>query len=373
MSITTQLPAGITRTAQKLADGRNIFYYDSTPTRRDAVDRRPTEPLAPIGELRHDALRNDWVAIAAHRQTRTFMPPKELCPLCPTASDATELLTEIPEASYEVAVFDNRFPSLTRPAEGFDLVEPIGLQATPIEAAGKCEVVCFSEDHTGSFKTLTPAAVRVVLEAWKDRTQAMSELADVVHVFPFENRGVEIGVTLPHPHGQIYGYSYLPMTVKNMLQAADDFHARTGEILLDEIVARELEECIRVVAMNREWVAYVPYAARYPYEIHIAPRRSVKRLPDLDEAASSEFAEVYLEVLQRLDGVFNMEMPYIAAWHQAPFGTIGENARLHLQLTSIRRAPDKIKYLAGSESAMGAFIGDVTPEQSAEALRAVSL
>jgi UDPglucose--hexose-1-phosphate uridylyltransferase len=302
------------------------------------------------------------------------MPPKELCPLCPTAVDADEkYLTEIPADSYEVVVFDNRFPSLTRPSADFVLETPFDLQVGPIEAAGKCEVVCFSSNHNGSFKDLSEQQVRTVLEAWKDRTNELGELPEVQHVFVFENRGTEIGVTLPHPHGQIYGYSYIPMHMKNMIAAANDFYARTSKVLLDEIVAREIRDEVRVVVQNSEWVAFAPYASRYPYEIHIAPKRSVKRLPDLDEDASSTFAEIYLEVLKRLDGVFDVQMPYIAAWYQAPFTPDAEHVRLHLQITSIRRAPDKIKYLAGSEAAMGAFIGDVTPESSAAQLRDVKL
>lgn len=367
------LGAGVVRSDRQLADGRGIHYYDTRGQSRSAVDRRPAEDLSPIGELRHNALLDDWVAVAAHRQTRTFMPPKELCPLCPTAPTADVALTEIPEADYEVVVFDNRFPSLTRPAAGFELPELTGLQTDSIEAAGKCEVVCFSPDHNGSFRQLTASQVRVVLEAWKDRTHELLRLPDVVHVFPFENRGVEIGVTLPHPHGQIYGYSYLPLTTKTMLQAAVEYRQRNHRHLLDDVVARELAEGTRLVAENAEWIAFVPYAARYPYEIHLTPRRSAMRLPDLDESASAGFADVYLEALRRLDGVFGVEMPYIPAWHQAPLADGADALRLHLQITSIRRSPDKIKYLAGSESAMGAFISDVTPEQAAAQLQAVQL
>jgi UDPglucose--hexose-1-phosphate uridylyltransferase len=374
MQTSKKLLANVFKSEISLADGRSLFFYDLGEITRSAIDKRQVEPPAPTGELRHDALRDDWVAIAAHRQTRTFMPPKELCPLCPTAVDADEkYLTEIPADSYEVVVFDNRFPSLTRPSADFVLETPFNLQVGPIEAAGKCEVVCFSSNHNGSFKDLSTSQVRVVLEAWKDRTNELGELPDVQHVFVFENRGTEIGVTLPHPHGQIYGYSYIPMHMKNMIAAANDFYARTSKVLLDEIVAREIRDEVRVVVQNSEWVAFVPYASRYPYEIHIAPKRSVKRLPDLDENASSTFAEIYLEVLKRLDGVFDVQMPYIAAWYQASFTPDAEHVRLHLQITSIRRAPDKIKYLAGSEAAMGAFIGDVTPESSAAQLRDVKL
>ncbi len=373
MTTTSTLPAGITRADSHLADGREIHYYDTSGVVRNAVDRRPAEEQSPIGELRHNALLNDWVAVAAHRQTRTFMPPKELCPLCPTAADADTLLTEIPESDYEVVVFDNRFPSLTHPSSDFQLPHMHGLQSQHIEAAGKCEVVCFSSNHTGSFKELNESQVRVVLEAWRDRTAAMATHEHIQHVFPFENRGVEIGVTLPHPHGQIYGYSYLPIVTQQMLNAARAYFAANGSVLLDDIVAREIAAEIRIVARNSEWIAYVPFAARYPYEIHIAPLRSVALMTELDEAASKAFASVYLEVLRRLDAVFGVDMPYIAAWHQSPLREGHDVMRLHLQVTSIRRSPDKIKYLAGSESAMGAFISDVTPEQAAAQLREVVL
>jgi UDPglucose--hexose-1-phosphate uridylyltransferase len=158
-----------------------------------------------------------------------------------------------------------------------------------------------------------------------------------------------------------------------MLRAATDYFERNGRVLLEDIVERELRDEVRIVAENAEWVAYVPFAARYPYEIHLAPRTSVALLTDLTESASAAFAEVYLEVLHRLDGVFGVEMPYIAAWHQSPLREGRDLMRLHLQITSIRRAPDKIKYLAGSESAMGAFISDVTPESAAAQLRSVVL
>ena len=363
----------ITRTDRQLADGRAIFYYDTQGQKRDAKDQRPVEPVAPIGELRHNALTDDWVAVAAHRQTRTFMPPRELCPLCPTAAGTTDMLTEIPESDYEVVVFDNRFPSLTRPAANFKFPKLVGLQDIEIEAAGKCEVVCFSPDHNASFHQLTEAQSRVVLEAWIDRTREIAKLDDVVHIAPFENRGVEIGVTLPHPHGQIYGYSYLPAATKQMQYAANKHWDTTGAILLEDIVARELADEVRVIAKNEHWVAYVPFASRYPYEIHVAPLKAVRTLLDLDESQADSFSAVYLEALRRLEGLFNLEMPYIAAWHQAPIRDHQSNLRLHLQITSIRRSPEKLKYLAGSESAMGAWISDVTPEQAAADLKAVKL
>ena len=158
-----------------------------------------------------------------------------------------------------------------------------------------------------------------------------------------------------------------------MLTSAEEYFKRTGRVLLDDIVAREIKDQVRIVVQNADWVAYVPYAARYPFEIHIAPRKFVSDLAHLSDDVANAFPEIAKEVLLRLDGVFGIEMAYIAAWHQAPVRVGRDALGLHLQITSIRRAPGKLKYLAGSESAMGAFIMDMKPEQSAAQLRDVKL
>jgi len=240
-------------------------------------------------------------------------------------------------------------------------------------AAGKCEVICFTAEHGNAFKDLTPARVRVLLEAWIDRTAELSQESFIEHIAPFENRGEEIGVTLTHPHGQIYAYSYIPPRVEKMLTAANKYKASTGKVLFDEVVAREIRDEERIIARNDRWIAFVPYAARYPFEIHVAPLNPVADLAGLNEQDRDAFAPIALEVMKRLDGVFGIDMAYIAAWHQAPVRVGRDVLRLHWQITSVRRAPGKLKYLAGSESAMGAFIMDMRPEQSAAQLREVVL
>ena len=353
-----------------MSDGRTIRYYDTGDQNRNASDLRPFEDQPPIGELRFDALVNEWVAMAAHRQGRIFLPPKELCPLCPTSG---ELLTEIPEADFEVVVFDNRSPSLRPPVGDWALPDQVGPDTDLGTAAGKCEVICFTADHGKSFKDLTPARVRVLLEAWIDRTEELSLEPFIEHIAPFENRGEEIGVTLSHPHGQIYAYSYLPPRVEKMLAAAQAYKQSTGKNLFDEVIAREIRDHERIIVRNDHWIAYVPYASRYPFEIHVAPLNPVADLTGLTEADCDAFPAIALEVMNRLDGVFGIEMAYIAAWHQAPVRVGRDLLRLHWQITSVRRAPGKLKYLAGSESAMGAFIMDMRPEQSALQLREVKL
>ncbi len=364
------LTAGIIRTDRTMADGRTIRYYDDGVVARTAVDQRQVDAMPGIGDLRLDPLVNEWVIVASHRQRRAFLPPKELCPLCPTHDN---LASEIPESSYQVAVFDNRTPALTAPHEDFRHGVITGFDTPDVPAAGKCEVVCYTDQHEGSFGELSLHQIRMVMEAWRDRTRELSTLSYIEQVFPFENRGEEVGVTLNHPHGQIYAYSFITPRTQNMLDVAEAHLKKTGRVLMDDIVARELKDELRIVAQNSEWVAYVPYASRYPFEIHVAPRRSVPDLAELDDVAADAFPEIAKEVMQRLDGVFGIQMAYIGAWHQAPVRTGRDALRAHWQITSVRRAPGKLKYLAGSESAMNAFVMDMKPEQSAGQLRDVKL
>ena len=268
-----------------MSDGRGIRYYDSGVVDRSAIDQRPDEGRPGIGELRLDLLTGDWVAMAAHRQTRVFLPPKELCPLCPTKPG---LLSEIADTSYQVVVFDNKSPSLTAPSHNWDLPANEGIDTPLTEAAGKCEVICFTDDHETSFGALSPAQIRIVMEAWRDRTRALSAVDYIAQVFPFENRGEEVGVTLNHPHGQIYAYSYITPRTLKMLESATLHKAKHNRILLDDIIARELKDEVRIIARNEHWIAYVPFAARYPFEIHVAPLAGVADLAELSDAQADD-------------------------------------------------------------------------------------
>ncbi|HCU95517.1 MAG TPA: galactose-1-phosphate uridylyltransferase, partial [Actinobacteria bacterium] len=238
-------------------------------------------------------------------------------------------------------------------------------------AIGRCEVVCFTADHNASFAQLSPRRVRTVLEAWADRTTVLQAAPGIEQVYCFENRGEEIGVTLHHPHGQIYGFPFVtPRTARALGQAQAYAAARRGN-LFDDMVAGEVAAGTRIVARNEHWTAFVPAAARWPFEILLFPARRVPALPELDEAARVAFCDIYLDLLRRFDALFGLPLPYIAAWHQAPAGDAFARREfgLHLQLISIRRAPGKLKYLAGTESGMGVWINDILPEEAASSLR----
>jgi UDPglucose--hexose-1-phosphate uridylyltransferase len=233
-------------------------------------------------------------------------------------------------------------------------------------------------DHDASFASLSPARARTVVDVWADRTLELSALDAVEHVFCFENRGQEIGVTLHHPHGQIYAYPFVPARTASVLRQATSHHRRTGRLLGADLLAAELDAGSRVVIAGTHWTTYVPYAARWPVEVHLVPNRDVADLVALDSGESDELAQVYLDLLRRLDRYYEgpdgapIAMPYIAGWHQAPVRQGRDVSRLHLQVMSVLRAPGRLKYLAGSESGVGAWVNDVSPEAVAARLREVA-
>jgi UDPglucose--hexose-1-phosphate uridylyltransferase len=247
---------------------------------------------------------------------------------------------------------------------------------------GRCEVVCFTADHHASFADLDESKARLVLEAWTDRTAELGALPDVDQVFCFENRGAEIGVTLAHPHGQIYAFPFTTPRTAKMIVQANDHRARTGRNLFEDLLRAERADPVRVVLAGEHWTAFVPFAARWPYEVHLYPNRRVPALTGLNEAERAEFPGLYLELLRRFDRLFAADLPpgaepppptpYIAAWHQAPRRG-GAELALHLELFTIRRTVGRLKFLAGVESGMDAFVNDVSPEAAAQRLREVAI
>lgn len=354
------------KTAARLADGREIIFYDEEPRERVVHDARHITSSAAPSELRFDPILDEWVAVASNRQNRTHLPSTHECPLCPTRG---ENLSEIPAESYDVAVFENRFPSFKGESAAPSAEVPGLFDRKP--GAGRCEVVCFTPDHHASFAALTPQRARVVIDAWADRTTELGKIPAVEQVFCFENRGEAIGVTLHHPHGQIYGYPFVTPRSRRMLASARRHSERTSRNLFADVLANERADGTRIVAKSDYWTAFVPAAARWPIEVHVYPNRQVPDLPALTGAERDDFAVLYLDLLARFDRLFDNPLPYIAAWHQAPVRTGRELSYLHLQLFSIQRAAAKLKYLAGSESGMGVFVNDVPPESTAAKLREV--
>ncbi|MFM6982227.1 MAG: galactose-1-phosphate uridylyltransferase [Microbacteriaceae bacterium] len=361
------MSASIVRRPTLLADGRELIYFDDADTTlgsKRAVDSRILDARPATATMRLDVLTGEWVSIAAARQNRAFLPSVENDPLAPQSATNP---SEIPSL-YDVAVFENRSPSFgplhvdPNAPLGLDDLGELGIGRTRT-SVGRCEVVCFSPEHEGALGNMSTSRVRTVIEAWADRTAALSAMPGIQQVFPFENRGQEIGVTLNHPHGQIYAYPYVTPRTSKALQSAAKLPNMFEQILEFEKGSE------RVVLAGEYWTAFVPFAARWPLEVHMMPNRHIADLAETTDAERDELAVLYPRLLRAFDALYDTPTPYIAAWHQAPVNVGRDVIRLNLQLTSPRRAADKLKFLAGSESAMGAFIGDIVPEAQAEFIR----
>lgn len=388
-----QHPMRITRT--QLADGRELLYFDDTPEfvsgerTRTLVDERELPAASSASDLRQDPLTGAWYTYAAHRMNRTFMPPANENPLAPTRPG--QLPTEIPADDYDVVVFQNRFPSLAQsesqaglnadsgPATG--TAAPAFVPSKP--GHGRCEVVCFTPDSQVSFRDLPYTRARTIVEAWAHRTKELSALPGIEYVYPFENRGEEIGVTLQHPHGQIYAYPFVPERAAQIAARAQEFReaqggtetggAGTGPDLFEHILDSEHADGQRVVVQGEYFTAFVPAAAKWPVEIMLVPHRAVPNFAELHDAEKDELTRLYLDILERMDRFFDgvERTPYIASWNQAPVNA-PKDGRLHLQLFSLMRSPGRMKFLAGSESGQGAWISDTTPERIAARFREVA-
>jgi UDPglucose--hexose-1-phosphate uridylyltransferase len=351
------------KTTTRLADGRDLIYF-RRPSDAPVYppDVRDLSPQTGQSRTRYDVATGDWVVVAGHRQARGFAPVVADCPLCPSRDGR---LTEIPASDYEVVVFENRFPALTSSSLVEADTEGL-LRSAP--AAGRCEVICFSSEHGTTFADLKEDQALLVLEAWIDRSRDLSARPGIVQVFCFENRGPEMGVSQPHPHGQIYAYPFVTPRTKRMLAQVEAHRRTVDRNLFDDLIDAEIADGSRIVRADDEWIAFVPFAARWPYEVHLYPRRRRSGLVGLDDAQRESFPGIYLDLLQRFERLFDVPTPYVAAWHQAPVGMETDFA-VHLELFTNRRSAERLKVLGGTEVAMDTFSNDVGPEVAAARLR----
>ena len=318
-------------------------------------------------ERRRDPMTGEWRMFAGHRQDRTFLPTVEQCPLCPTRPGGP--VTEIPLESFDVVVFENRFPSLVGDPPAPDVASSELYQVLPSHGAN--EVVVYSDDHTLQMADMAPEKLARIVEVWAERYSALGSRDDVEYVMIFENRGEAMGVTLNHPHGQIYAYPEIPPRPRLELDVAQNHHRTWGTCVLCDVVARERADAVRIVAQNRSFLAFVPFAARYPYEVHVVAHRHAASLLDLTDPERQALAVLLNTLLAGYDALFGFPLPYVMTMHQAPTdeGEWQPVSHFHMEFTPPHRTATKLKYLAGSELGGGAFINDTRPETTAAALR----
>jgi len=317
-------------------------------------------------ELRYDPVKGQKVAYATKRQDRTFHPPKDFCPLCPTKSSKME--TEIPESYYDIVVFENKFPTFSKNPDALGKKKKNLYRH--VESKGICEVVCYTQEHDRYLEDQSIEKIENLIKVWQDRYHSLGKKDFIKYVFIFENKGKEIGVTLSHPHGQIYAFSYIPPVVRQELKSSKDFYHKNKKCLHCAIIKEELEEENRIIIRNNDFIAFIPFYARWPYEVHIYSLRHLGNLCELNGKEITSLAEVIKELIIRYNKLFNFRMPYVMVIHQNP--TDNKNYdyyHLHFEFYPPYRTKDKFKYMAGCELGAGTFINDTLPEEKAKELR----
>ena len=336
----------------KRNDNRQLLLYgyeEHTELNSTELDITPL----PTPHMRWNPSREEWVTYSATRKVRTAFPPKEYCPLCPGVE--LNFPTEIPFKDFEVAIFPNRWASFNTNTENISID---GLDVKPSD--GKCEVVVYSPNHSDTLAQMSLDRIELLFYSWSDRYQNLLSKNDIKYVMPFENRGEECGVTLHHPHGQIYAFPFIPPVIKKEIDA----FSKENFILK---LMKNLEEKYYVY-QDDFVIAAVPPFARYAYEIWIIPKRQISGPWQFTDQEYKSFAQTLQKVVKGYDNFLGRRCPYIMGLHAAP-KIDDKKFHFHMEFYPPLRHGDKPKILAGSESMAGAFIMDVLPEESALELR----
>jgi UDPglucose--hexose-1-phosphate uridylyltransferase len=311
-----------------------------------------------MSELRWDPLRGEWVVTATHRMNRPQMP-KDWCPFCPGSE-------RVP-ADYDVHIYANDFPSFATPAP------ELGIEPTEFWRArrswGACDVVLYHPDHNRDFVEIGLDHLEKLAKLWRARYLELFENKKIKYVYVFENHGEEIGVTMPHPHGQIYAFPLVPPIPATEMRRARDYRERHGECLHCHLVDEERADGRRMLFEDHAWSAFVPFTARWPYEVHLYPRRCFGHLGQMDDAELRPMMRAIKRVLATYKNYYERPFPYMMAFHQAPPDDAEGGAHLHVEFYPIRRSREKQKFRAGCETGAGLFINDSYPEEKAAELR----
>jgi UDPglucose--hexose-1-phosphate uridylyltransferase len=332
-----------------------------------------------LWEQRFHPLREEWVVVAAHRQNRPWIgetiahrqePPPSYaadCTFCPGNTRVSGVTNPV---YTDVFAFDNDAPCV-----GENAPDPEPPSASIFEnrpARGIARVVCYSPRHDMTLAELPLRDVTRLVEVWQQQYRDLGRRAGIDHVLIFENKGAVVGVSNPHPHGQIYATNFVFKHIENEVRAADRHRAKTGHVLFQDILEAEVHDGRRILFENATAIAFVPYFARYAYEVYVAPKATVPSVDALSAAEAVDFAEALLHVTVKYDNLWNRPFPYVMALHQAPTdGGDYSGFHFHAEFHPPLRKPDLLKYLAGPEIGGGNFLSDTTPEEKAAELRAL--
>jgi len=319
-------------------------------------------------EIRYDPIKRKKVAYATLRQGRTFHPPKDFCPLCPSKEGKSS--TEIPDKDYDIVVFENRFPTFSPNAP-----EKTGDNFyKKYSSKGICEVVCYTSHHSSFIEDLPTSKIEKLILVWIDRYKTLSKNDYIKYILIFENKGKEIGVTLSHPHGQIYAFSYIPPIPEAELESSRLFFNKNRSCLHCKIIDREISEKIRIVIENDYFIGFIPYYASWPYEVHVYSKNHYQNLTFLKDKEVSSLAAVLKGIILKYNALFGMRMAYVMVIHQSPVNQGNYSYyHFHFEFYPPYRTSEKLKYIAGCELGAGTFINDTLPEEKAKELNRIDI
>ena len=331
-------------------------------------------------EERWHPLREEWVIVAAHRQDRPWIgstvkaaspelsPYVADCYLCPGNARVSGAINPHYDQTY---VFDNDHPCVS-PSAPSGLERPAGINQNR-SARGVARVVCYSPKHNLTLAELNVDQIQQLLDVWREQYEELGRMPDIKHVLIFENKGEVVGVSNPHPHCQIYATNFIFKTIETEARVTQRYLTETGRVLFQDIIAAEHEAGTRIIAENESAIAFLPYFARYAYEVFVAPKRTHPNLTTLSADEMRDFASVLKDVLVRLDNLWQIPFPYVMPLHQAPTdGGDYSGFHFHIEFHPPLRKPDLLKFLAGPEIGGGNFLSDTSPEEKAAELRAQS-
>ncbi len=314
-------------------------------------------------ELRYNPITGEWIIVSAATQVRPVQPSKTSCPICPGGVEFPDIL------DYDLATFENRYPSLRR-----DAPEPNFREKGPFmkeRALGICEVVVYTSKHDSSLPKMSPEQIHKLVKMWKERTRDLAKEDFIKYIFIFENRGKEVGASLPHPHGQIYAFPFIPMRIKAKIEAMKRWYEERKKCLICEVIENENE---RIVYETKHFIALVPFYARFPYEVHIYPKRHISGIVQLSEKEERDLAEILKIVTMKYDALFEQEFPYMMMLFQAPVNLeeeVNHFFHFHIEFNPPKRDKNKLKWMASVETGTWTFINPIFPEEAAKRLREV--
>lgn len=316
-------------------------------------------------ETRYNPLTDEWVMVSSGRRARPVLPSENACPLCPRVLEL--------EKDYDLATFENRFPALKIDAP--EVVQESDLMRK-IVSKGVCEVVMYTSNHDSSLPKMSTNQIEKLILVWRDRTFEISKHDFIKYIFIFENRGKEVGATLSHPHGQLYAFPFIPKRIEAKLNSMKKHYSKNKSCVLCEIVREELNVKERIIYQNDGFISIVPFYARFPYEVHIYPKRHITNLLDMTYAEIKDFAKALKVVTMKYDKLFDQEFPYMMCFFQKPFNT-NENYEdlfhFHVEFYPPKRDKDKIKWMASVETGTWNFINPSLPKEVAEQLKNVEV